>query len=313
MSKRKAWEEVDMREEDPRDPKRVRICPVRPGSSTIMQRILNQDSPDQRDILGFLSRWRVQPDKISFTEESPRKQGATADVRRATLRLAGDTTYVAIKSFRLDDNGDDNRVLATLAHEIRLLSKLRHHNVIQLKGFVEDTTKDIAWIILPWEANGNMREFLHLEAWEIPERVSLIYDIACGVEYLHTQDPPIRHGDLKPANILVNSQNRAVITDFGSARLLGEPTLPEVRVQKATMIPSEPLPDKQATAAPRAELKLCGTLITLTGTAWTLRWAAPELVNDENPGLWSDIWAFSWICWEASYSSLEILSRRAPY
>lgn len=41
------------------------------------------------------------------------------------------------------------------------------------------------------------------------------------------------------------------------------------------------------------------TSIKLTGTGWTLRWAAPELLNGEQPDLASDIWAFAWICWEA--------------
>lgn len=115
------------------------------------------------------------------------------------------------------------------------------------------------------------------------------------------------------ANVLMNSRNRAVITDFGSARLLGEPTVPESRVRKATRIPSKLLTDKQAPNTPRVELKSLGTLITLTGTAWTLRWAAPELVNDENPGLGSDIWAFTWICWEASYNTLAISSATGTY
>lgn len=42
-----------------------------------------------------------------------------------------------------------------------------------------------------------------------------------------------------------------------------------------------------------------GTSLTVTGPAWTLRWAAPELLNAEIPHLASDIWAFAWICWEA--------------
>ncbi|KIO24553.1 hypothetical protein M407DRAFT_51469, partial [Tulasnella calospora MUT 4182] len=51
-----------------------------------------------------------------------------------------------------------------------------------------------------------------------------IYDVSCGIQYLHIRNPPVRHGDLKSANILVNSRNRAVITDFGSARFLEDPT-----------------------------------------------------------------------------------------
>ena len=38
--------------------------------------------------------------------------------------------------------------------------------------------------------------------------------------------------------------------------------------------------------------------ITLTGNEYTLRWAAPELLNDEEPCLASDIWALGWIFYE---------------
>ena len=51
---------------------------------------------------------------------------------------------------------------------------ISHPNVIAVFGFVEDMQKGDAWIILPWEANGNVREFLQSGEWEIPERISLV-------------------------------------------------------------------------------------------------------------------------------------------
>lgn len=91
---------------------------------------------------------------------------------------------------------------------------MRHANIVKPYGFIENTAEDVAWIILPWQANGNVREFIRSGNWEIPERLSLvcptvaltnefltyspqIYDIACGVEYLHSRETPICHGDLK--------------------------------------------------------------------------------------------------------------------
>ena len=42
-------------------------------------------------------------------------------------------------------------------------------------------------------------------------------DVAQGLRYLHYAKPPILHGDLKPANILVDSRFRAKVCDFGYA------------------------------------------------------------------------------------------------
>ncbi|KIO32747.1 hypothetical protein M407DRAFT_211381, partial [Tulasnella calospora MUT 4182] len=170
-----------------------------------------------------------------------------------------------------------SRFFQCFANEVELLSGLSHENIIKFIGFVENTEMGVAWIVIPWEDNGNLREFVKLQDWVIPERLSLICDVARGVEYLHTSNPPICHGDLKSLNILVNSEHRAVITDFGSARKLD----PNQRREKAS-----------------------GTYITLTGPVFTLRWAAPELLAEDEFSLASDIWAFGWICWEIMTGSI---------
>ncbi|KIO16409.1 hypothetical protein M407DRAFT_45269, partial [Tulasnella calospora MUT 4182] len=104
--------------------------------------------------------------------------------------------------------------------EAGFLVKLRHQNIVKLEGFVEDLFNSRVWLVFPWEENGNLKDFAASQDWEIPERIWLICDVAEGVEYLHGRSPPVYHGDLKSVNILVTSECRAVITDFGSARRL---------------------------------------------------------------------------------------------
>ena len=58
--------------------------------------------------------------------------------------------------------------------ETSILAKLRHSNIIQLEGFVEDLQNDVAWMVFPWYKNGNVQEFLATGEWEIPERISLV-------------------------------------------------------------------------------------------------------------------------------------------
>lgn len=47
-----------------------------------------------------------------------------------------------------------------------------------------------------------------------------IYEIAKGMEYLHSQN--VHHGDLKSANILVDNNLRCVISDFGQSEMKSE-------------------------------------------------------------------------------------------
>ncbi|KIO25949.1 hypothetical protein M407DRAFT_38610, partial [Tulasnella calospora MUT 4182] len=89
----------------------------------------------------------------------------------------------------------------SFVNELSLMAGLSHPNIVKLIGFVEDMQKGDAWIVLPWEANGNVKEFLQSGQWDIPERISLIQDVANGVLYLHSRDPPICHGDLKSVSL----------------------------------------------------------------------------------------------------------------
>ncbi|KIO26400.1 hypothetical protein M407DRAFT_74553, partial [Tulasnella calospora MUT 4182] len=43
--------------------------------------------------------------------------------------------------------------------------------------------------------------------------------------------------------------------------------------------------------------------LTLTGPAWSLRWAAPEVLFGKRPDLPRDIWAVGWVIWEVSWLS----------
>ncbi|KAG8894422.1 hypothetical protein FRC01_012984, partial [Tulasnella sp. 417] len=126
-----------------------------------------------------------------------------------------------------------------------------------------------------------------------------IHDVAKGIKYLHGKQPPICHGDLKSLNILVNSKNEALITDFGSARSL-KPAAAEGAHSGDRQVETPPPSNGDS---PKVQLATSGTTMTLTCADWTLRWAAPELLRGSAPGLVSDVWAFGWICWEAMTSN----------
>ncbi|KIO18389.1 hypothetical protein M407DRAFT_31962 [Tulasnella calospora MUT 4182] len=262
-----------------------------------------------RKVLESLSHLRIDGARIKPIEGQPPKAGGKAEVEAAILASAKESgssksdeeEYVAVKKLRFDDT-DDDRTLAPLAHEVNLLNNLSHENVVKILGFVEDVEQGVAWMVFAWEENGNLREFIRSAKWELPERVSLIDDVAEGLSYLHGRDPPICHGDLKSLNILVNRKNRAMITDFGSARAVdsvAERALKGVRAAKATPTPHSAAMEAQEAESLTAEIAPSGDFITMTGPAWTVRWAAPELLRGDVPGLASDIWALGWISWEA--------------
>ncbi|KAG9041776.1 hypothetical protein FS837_011761 [Tulasnella sp. UAMH 9824] len=243
-------------------------------------------------------------DALQFIEGGSRLEGGTADVEQATLFRAS----VAVKKFRIGGQSDRRRLQRFPAqgfvNELQITSELDHPNIVKLVGFVKDDRAGIAWLIFGWEANGNIRDFLSRGKWDLPERVALIQDVAAGLDYIHSQQPPICHGDMKSLNILVNSEYRAVIADFGSARKKKTASWSGWQRERGSYV----------SHSERAiNVLSSSTQGTLTGPEWTLRWAAPELMSESgDPDLPSDIWSFGWVSWEVITDNYPFPDARAP-
>lgn len=265
-----------------------------------------------RHILDALSpRLRLDPNVIQPTGDLVWHGGST-EVVVANLVSLGDEfvtqdlgVKVAVKKLHFITGKERDRFLNSFANEVLILSELSHLNIIELIGFVEDETNDIAWIVLPWEANGNLRDFVLSRELEIPQRISLIKDVMSGIEHLHTRQPPIYHGDLKSLNILIDSECCAILTDFGSARVLKGRTVGDSDdTRTIPESPAEPTLPGEDQASPQVTYCATAATLTLTGPHYTLRWAAPEVLLKSSFDLPSDIWAFGWICWEVMTGSV---------
>ncbi|KAG8926537.1 hypothetical protein FRC01_008718 [Tulasnella sp. 417] len=268
------------------------------------------DRPDPytkaREILNGLPTNRIDSRRIKTTDNRSGVTGGHATVVVGTLippeevrtwMPAQFLKYLfkakyAVKKLRWDreDADESEKFFKLFVNELSIMAQLSHDNIVQLAGFVEDMKKGDAWIVLPWEANGNVREFLQSGEWDIPERISLIQDVVAGVEYLHTRQPPICHGDLKSLNILVNSSYHAVITDFGSARKKASADVVEHDASEGPCRASN-AEVKKDSKSPRVKLNPSTLELTLTGPGFSLRWTAPEVLKEEVPDLPSDVWA----------------------
>lgn len=83
--------------------------------------------------------------------------------------------------------------------EIAALMKLRpHHNLVNFMGVSLDNN-DLC-VVMEYCSGGTLFEWLHMKR-EFPitwrQKIKMAYDVACGMNYLHTCEPPIIHRDLK--------------------------------------------------------------------------------------------------------------------
>ena len=100
--------------------------------------------------------------------------------------------------------------------EIRLTSRLRHPNIVQLSDRGE--LAEHAFFVMPHVEGETLRARLEREQSgriSIPEALRIGIDIARALDYAHNHD--VIHRDVKPSNLLLTS-GVAMLADFGIAR-----------------------------------------------------------------------------------------------
>lgn len=122
---------------------------------------------------------------------------------------------VAIKVIR---RGRESRDVAQrLRAEREILSSLQHPNIARLMD--GGTTEDgLPYLVMEPVRGRPITEFLDANAFSVEARLRLVLDVCDAVGYAHRN--LVVHRDLKPSNILVTDDGRAMLLDFGIAKVL---------------------------------------------------------------------------------------------
>ncbi|XP_059295154.1 receptor-like protein kinase ANXUR1 isoform X1 [Lycium ferocissimum] len=105
-------------------------------------------------------------------------------------------------------------------NEIRLVSKVKHKNLVSLVGFCQGAGQKGAKILVyEYVPNGSLLDHImgrggRSLTWR--QRVTIAIGAAKGIAHLHEGiKPSIIHRDIKPSNILVGENFEAKVSDFG--------------------------------------------------------------------------------------------------
>ena len=121
----------------------------------------------------------------------------------------------------LGDADRENRHRRTL-REARASARLNHPGVVTVHDVVDED--DRPWIVMELVRARSLQEIVDEDGPLPPGRVAGIgRQIAGALRAAHAIG--ILHRDVKPANVLVTADDRAVLTDFGIAQLAGDATL----------------------------------------------------------------------------------------
>jgi len=140
-------------------------------------------------------------------------RGGTAVVYLARHRASGDE--VAIKLVR-DQFVHDPEAVARLAREARFIQQLQHPNVVAVRDVIDLGDGGVA-LVMTHVPGRTLRQILRDDGALEPGRVtSILRDLALALDAAHAMG--IVHRDVKPENVFVTDEDRAVLADFGIAR-----------------------------------------------------------------------------------------------
>ena len=145
------------------------------------------------------------------------KQGGQGAVFRA---LGNDRYTCAIKQMldRFTDPHERNEAVKRFKAESDILQRLRHPCIPNIYDIFE--AQGYHYLVMEFVRGSDLEDIIRREQ-SIPEARALQWaDQICDVlEYLHRQQPPIIFRDLKPSNIMIDSDGNVKLIDFGIAKV----------------------------------------------------------------------------------------------
>ncbi|XP_028961766.1 probable LRR receptor-like serine/threonine-protein kinase At3g47570 [Malus domestica] len=139
-------------------------------------------------------------------------------------------------------NFQTSRASRSFIAECETLKSIKHRNLVKLLttcSSIDFQGNDFKALVYEFMVNGSLDEWLHISAQgvdrpanlpknlNLTQRVNIAIDVACALDYLHNcSHMPIVHCDIKPSNILLDSDMTACVGDFGLARYLRDASCP---------------------------------------------------------------------------------------
>ena len=189
---------------------------------------------------------------------------------------------VALKVLADDSTGDQDRAEASarLLREARAAASLDHPNAIHIYDVGE--ASGMPYIAMELVIGRTLRSYVGEP--DVPVRQRLVWLLAVAHALAAAHDAHLVHRDVKPENVIVRSDGRVKVLDFGIARRSAVPTDP---------------------SAP-TEISALGTLTAKGVPVGTPTYMAPEQIRSEPLDGRTDQFAWSVLAW-------ELLTGRVPW
>lgn len=142
---------------------------------------------------------------VVFTADMVGPQGESA---------AATTEIVAVKIFKGLVPEWSQKLIS---REVETWKRLKHPRILPFYGMCNLGLQQLG-LVSQLAPNGNMNEYIVRNPTK--DRLKLLQQVAEGLEYLH-RTAQLVHGDLKCSNVLISSDESALLADFGLSTFIG--------------------------------------------------------------------------------------------
>jgi hypothetical protein len=177
--------------------------------------------------------WELEywPHRFSYEELSQATNGFSKDqllgsggFGKVYRGILSNNSEIAVKSV----NHDSKQGLREFMAEISSMGRLQHKNLVQMRGWCRKSNE--LMLVYDYMPNGSLDRYIFhkpkkLLNWQ--QRRQVLADVAEGLNYLHHGwDQVVVHRDIKSSNILLDSDMRGRLGDFGLAKLYSHNEVP---------------------------------------------------------------------------------------
>ncbi|MFD5428425.1 serine/threonine-protein kinase [Streptomyces sp. NPDC127084] len=150
-------------------------------------------------------------------------RGGMGTVWRAVDETLGRT--VAVKELRFTSSIDEDekrRLITRTLREAKAIARIRNTNAVTVYDVVDED--DRPWIVMELVEGKSLAEVLREDGLLTPRRAAEVgLAILDVLRSAHREG--ILHRDVKPSNVLIETDGRVVLTDFGIAQVEGDPSI----------------------------------------------------------------------------------------
>src|SRR5918998_375482 len=206
----------------------------------------------------------------------------------ATVQLAFDTRLernVAVKLLA-EHLAEDPSFVSRFRREALAAARLVHPNIVQVFDFGSDSTSGRQFIVMEYVDGHSCAELLRDRGPLPPSDAVEILTQACrGLDYAHRNR--VVHRDVKPGNLMVNTDGVVKLADFGIAKAAEQSDITKVGSVLGTAAYLSPEQTRGEPATPASDLYALGVVAfqLLTGRLPFEGKSLPELARQQEAGL----------------------------